>query len=388
MHASSSQPAEDLDLAGSSYAVAAVSLYIRCATESWQTISRQSRVSAAMEQDEEHQQGLAAPIAADDDVSSTSGDSGYSETTVSTTSLRSSIYDYETRHGRSYHAFHAGKYIVPNDELEQERMNLHYHALRLSMGDKLYHAPISQSPGGILDVGTGTGIWAIDAADAHPSAHVIGFDLSPIQPTWVPPNLHFEVVDADEPWGYQAKRFDLVHTRFMNGFSIRSWPHFYSEAFSCLKPGGWVENQEFDCQMLSDDKTIPEKSYAQDWVRLWNEGAAKAGATGRCYPGQMEAEMRDAGFVNVHRKTYKMPIGPWPKDALLKEAGLFGLVALLEGMSGLSVKIFVELLGWQHEELEVFLAEVRNELKKKAIHMYWPVYIILGQRPPEADDKT
>ena len=98
--------------------------------------------------------------------------------------------------------------------------------------------------------------------------------------------------------------------------------------------------------------------------------------------------MRDAGFVNVHRKKYKMPIGPWPKNPMLKEAGRFGLVALLDGMHGLSVKIFVELLGWQLNELEVFLAGVRNELKKRAIHRYWPVYIVLGQKPTELDDET
>lgn len=34
----------------------------------------------------------------------------------------------------------------------------------------------------VLDLGTGTGIWAIDYADEHPEAKVIGVDLSPIQP--------------------------------------------------------------------------------------------------------------------------------------------------------------------------------------------------------------
>lgn len=41
-------------------------------------------------------------------------DSGYDEKTLSTASVRSSIYDYEQENGRSYHAYKAGKYVLPN----------------------------------------------------------------------------------------------------------------------------------------------------------------------------------------------------------------------------------------------------------------------------------
>jgi cyclopropane fatty-acyl-phospholipid synthase-like methyltransferase len=43
-----------------------------------------------------------------------------------------------------------------------------------------------EEPHNILDVGTGTGIWAIEAGDLYPSAAVTGVDLSPIQPNWMP----------------------------------------------------------------------------------------------------------------------------------------------------------------------------------------------------------
>ena len=305
------------------------------------------------------------------DSQSTSGDSGYDESICSTTSLRSSIFACEEEYGRTYHAYHAGTYNLPNDENEQERLDLHYHAFRLSLRDKLFHAPVT-APTAILDVGTGTGIWPMVAADAYPAAEIVGFDLSPIQPTFVPPNLQFEVLDANEPWGYRENRFDLVHTRVMNGFGVKSWPHFYQYAIECLKPGGWVENQEFDCQIVSDDDTIPEDGRMREWARLWNEGAEIAGGTGRCDPAKMAQQMRDAGLVNVRVLDFKMPIGPWPKDKQMKEAGAYGLVALLDGIHGMSLRTFTNCLGWSLIELEVFLAQVRTELKKKSMHSYWP----------------
>lgn len=45
-------------------------------------------------------------------------DSAYfDENECSTRSVRSSIYDYESSHGRTFHAYHAGKYALPNDEV-------------------------------------------------------------------------------------------------------------------------------------------------------------------------------------------------------------------------------------------------------------------------------
>jgi methylase of polypeptide subunit release factors len=68
-------------------------------------------------------------------------------------------------------------------------MDLENHLFLLLLDDKLHLAPLL-SPQRILDLGTGTGIWAINMADQYPSAEVIGTDLSPVQPKWYGQGLY------------------------------------------------------------------------------------------------------------------------------------------------------------------------------------------------------
>jgi hypothetical protein len=51
-------------------------------------------------------------------------------------------------------------------------------------------------------------------ADLYPAAEVIGVDLSPIQPTWIPPNLKFIIDDIEDTW-IHGGGFDLIHIRFV-----------------------------------------------------------------------------------------------------------------------------------------------------------------------------
>jgi len=97
-------------------------------------------------------------------------DSGYEDHVANsgygseTTSLGSSVFNYEYENGRRYHAFRAGQYALPNDETEQNRLDMMHHIYSLLLGGKLHVAPLTE-PKRILDIGTGTGIWAIDMAE-------------------------------------------------------------------------------------------------------------------------------------------------------------------------------------------------------------------------------
>jgi cyclopropane fatty-acyl-phospholipid synthase-like methyltransferase len=123
-------------------------------------------------------------------------------------------------------------------------------------------------------VGTGTGIWAIDIADELPDAVVVGTDLSPIQPDWVPSNCKFYVEDAECEWMYPVnEHFDFIHGRGLCG-GIADFPKFYSEAFQNMRPGGWIEMQEYEGALRSDDNTISDAPWINQWTELIDVASA------------------------------------------------------------------------------------------------------------------
>jgi trans-aconitate methyltransferase len=86
----------------------------------------------------------------------------------------------------------------------------------------------------VLDIGTGTGKWAIEFADEHPEASVIGVDISPIQPNMVPPNCEFQIDDADKQWTWRSG-FELIHGRMLHG-CLRGPTNLFKQAFRYVLP--------------------------------------------------------------------------------------------------------------------------------------------------------
>jgi hypothetical protein len=98
------------------------------------------------------------------EVGDADSDAGYGSDagTNGSTSLASSVRDYNFENGRRYNKFREGTYQFPNDEAEQDREDMKHTMLFNLCGGKLHLAPI-ENPQNIVDLGTGTGIWCIDS---------------------------------------------------------------------------------------------------------------------------------------------------------------------------------------------------------------------------------
>lgn len=318
-----------------------------------------------------------------DDADSALGKDWQSETT----SLSSTLYRGYIEHGRRYQTLREGQYWGPSDEQQFETMeagHVLYSVLDSQEPNHLFHAPV-ENLRQVLDLGTGQGSWAIDVADKFPSAQVHGIDLYPPPQPWVPPNCVLEVDDILESWTYREK-FDLIHMRLLLGaFTPEQWDDVYKKCFQFLQPGGWIEQVELDVRVASDDGTLPESSYLHGW------GPNFLGCGERCgRPLDTQETMRvaieKAGFVNAQEKLYKCPIGPWPKHPLLKDAGRINRGHWSAGLDGWAMFLLTRFGApqpWDANEVRIYVAKVRGELKNPRWHIYHLTRRVWAQKPKD-----
>ncbi|KAL9532416.1 Methyltransferase [Sphaerulina musiva] len=298
---------------------------------------------------------------------------GFSGRTLATTTTM-----YRHENGRTYHAYRDGEYWQPNDEKQNNHEAIVHHLCILTLRDQLFLAPVT-NPTRILDIGTGTGIWATDIADRFPSAEVIGTDLSPVQPGMQPDNCHFEIDDCMAEWVYPESHFDFIHIRGLFG-SISDWPTLYQQCYSHLQPGGWIEQVEWSIQNRSADGSLRPNSTLAKWSMYGIECGRRLKKTFKIAE-EMAGMITSAGFVDVVEKRFKWPIGPWSSDPRLKEIGRWNLLNWEEGMEGWVIAPYTRVLGWSAADVQEWLAEIRKALRDRKKHVYHEVRLVYARKP-------
>jgi SAM-dependent methyltransferase len=243
-------------------------------------------------------------------------------------SLGSFQFDDIHEHGHRYHG--SAGVLLPNDESEQDRLDLQHHILKMCLDGGLTATILPTSPQNIFDVGTGTGIWAIEMGDKYTSAQITGVDISPIQPLWVPPNVVFEIDDITKPWLRTKGSMDFIHIRNMVG-SIRDWKAVFAEALEYLRPGGKIEVTDIRTQFDCVDGTFEERGKScKHWADTFHEIAKDMGMDFDPTP-KVPGWLEEVGFEHVNIESRVIPIGPWPKSKKLKTLGVYYLSHMLDG---------------------------------------------------------
>ncbi|TKA22627.1 hypothetical protein B0A50_07636 [Salinomyces thailandicus] len=244
-----------------------------------------------------------------------------------TTSLDSSVTNYKYEHGRRYHAYQDGKYVLPNDEAEINRL-----------------------------------------------------DLSPIQPTMVPSNVTFIVDDITGEWLYPGK-FDYIHSRAIT-VGVRDWGALVEQIWKNLRPGGWIEFQEYHFPFTSDDDTIKLCPALEQWSNNTASASAKMGMrldAILAVPDVLKAK----GFVNIGKAATKWPLGPWAQGKKEKKLGELLERDLLSALEGASMRLYTKVLGWSEEAVRKHVGEVQEDIQRRKAHAYIPIDFLWAQKPAD-----
>ncbi|KAK2017585.1 methyltransferase domain-containing protein [Colletotrichum eremochloae] len=303
--------------------------------------------------------------------------------TSSTASVTDSVREYRHLHGRSF--TQKTEYWGPNDEQANDALDFNHYWITDFFDGKLFLAPIGDSPQSVLDLGTGTGIWAIDFADAFPSANVIGIDVSPIQPSWVPPNCRFQIDDFEKEWTFHTE-FDFIYARNLEA-CIADLPGLIEQCFAYTKPNGWFEILEVDIEVRSQTLgDLDDDHIFKRWFHHLSVATSRLGKPhGNVVSGRLVKTMREAGYVDIVERKWPIPLGVWPAKPEMKRLGNCTLDYALQSLEGFGLFLLKEMLGFTYEEVQVTLAELRAALRNPKNTPFYYMHVIYGRKPEETE---
>ncbi|WP_069802531.1 class I SAM-dependent methyltransferase [Thermogemmatispora onikobensis] len=262
-------------------------------------------------------------------------------------------------------------YLLPKDLGEVNRLDFQHYMLRAALRGN-YLAPIGQ-PRRILDVGCGTGRWAIELAQQFPQAEVIGVDVEQAKSTSrMPSNYRFVRGDVLQGLPFEENTFDFVHQRLLLlAIPLAAWPGVVQELARVTAPGGWVELTEGG---ISPNDFVPCGPATQQLLDWMGQLAALRGLDAEgVVMRSLERYLAEAGLINIQRHFLGWPIGDW--------GGRLGSLMALdfkEGAKAISAPVAAR-FGCSEQEVLKIIEKARDEwdtLQTRGFGM-----IAYGQKP-------
>jgi hypothetical protein len=82
--------------------------------------------------------------------------------------------------------------------------------------------------------------------------------------------------------------------------------------------------------------------------------------------------MEKIGFKDVVEKSFYWPTSQWARGEYFKDIAMLHQENTLRGLEALSLKVMGS-IGWSAEEVQVFLTDVRSDVKNTSIHAFLPM---------------
>jgi SAM-dependent methyltransferase len=226
------------------------------------------------------------------------------------------------------------------------------------------HLHSTQLPGNvrsILDIGCGTGAWALAMAAQWPRAQVVATDIT--LPGIAPPaNLTLVQSNAEEPWPFQH-RFDFIHGRMLAS-GIHDWLSVLTRCWEHLEPGGQLELLDICHPFRADDPAADSETSA--FIRWGHAAELGWNANGLDYRTALThtQRLRALGFQHVKETQLKWPLGEWAETETARRIGSLTLQNFTTFLRTAGSSILAHNPSLDAQETERLSAEALADLRE------------------------
>ena len=126
---------------------------------------------------------------------------------------------------------------------------------------------------------------------------------------------------------------------------IRDWSRYFHRCFDNLKSGRWLEEQELQVSVFSNDGFAKSDFAFFRWPDFSMQAAKMRGIDGRA-SNNFAWHLKGQGFINLTERVYEWPLDKWPEAQKTKDIGKATLTNLIKGLEGLRMLVLAKYLGW------------------------------------------
>ncbi|PYH46573.1 class I SAM-dependent methyltransferase [Aspergillus saccharolyticus JOP 1030-1] len=281
--------------------------------------------------------------------------------------------------GRTYPRHNGSDYMLPCDEQEQDRLDMLHKVFLVVKGSaNILLSPLPRT-GRVLDLGCGTGIWALDMAKKYPNAIITGVDIMSTQPANCPPNcFFFSPFDYESPRALRAESWDLIHLQQGCG-SVSCWPTLYKMVLDCLLPGGWFEQVEIDFQ-LQLTRRSKNATALQHWYHNIRRATELSGRPITHDSAKTIKQLYSTGFTEVRHICMMLPLNPWPRDEHLRKVGKWYSLALSESIVTLSLAPFSRVFRWRLDQIMDIVGKAKAEIVDEDLEGFNLLHVYMARK--------
>jgi ubiquinone/menaquinone biosynthesis C-methylase UbiE len=274
-------------------------------------------------------------------------------------------------------------YFVQDRKSQKELTRLVYQDRMITtlMGGILPEQPDPTVFHRVLDVGCGTGGWAIEAAQTYPEMSLVGIDISQRMIKYacaqakahhVDDRVKFYVMDALRPLDFLEASFDLVNMRLGVSF-VRTWDwvKLLTEFLRITRVGGIVR---------VTDSAFMHQSNSSALTQLFDMSQHAFFRAGHLFTDEstglidhLSRLLYQCGCEGVQTKAYTLEY----------RAGILAAEAYLEDvkLGFQTARPFIQKWGCASKDYDAVYQQALEEMRQPDFHMAWNLLTVWGSKP-------